>query len=88
MHIFRFPIELCTIISGLNVVAFRKEFSALCQHSEEISNSVSLLYKLVLQNQPNGDVGKKKEDDVAQFCKGYSAIIDQCKFMPGDIENP
>lgn len=52
-----------------------------------MSSSVSLLSKIVLQHQPDCDVGKKKEDDVAQFCKGYSAIIDQHKFMFGDIEH-
>jgi hypothetical protein len=52
-----------------------------------MSSSVSLLSKIVLQHQPDCDIGKKKEDDVAQFCKGYSAIIDQHKFMSGDIEH-
>lgn len=52
-----------------------------------MTNSVSLLSKIVLQYQPDCDVGKKKEDDVAQFYKGYSTIIDQRKFMSGDIEN-
>jgi hypothetical protein len=52
-----------------------------------MTSLVSLLSKIVLQHQPDCNVWKKKEDDVAQFYKGYSAIIDQRKFMPGDIEN-
>jgi hypothetical protein len=52
-----------------------------------MNSSVSLLYKIVLQHQPDCNVGKKKEDNIAQFYKGHSAIIDQYKFMPGDIEN-
>jgi hypothetical protein len=68
-------------------VNFRKELSALWQHSEEMTRSVSLLSKIVLQHQPDCNVGKKKEDNVAQFYKGHSAIIDQYEFMPGNIEN-
>ena len=40
-----------------------------------------------LQYRPDCDIGNKKEDEVAQFCKSYSAIIDHRKFMTGDIEN-
>jgi hypothetical protein len=56
---------------------------ALCGDDQ----SDSLLSKIVLQYELGCNVWKKKEDDVAQFCKGYSAIIDQRKFMPGDIKN-
>ncbi len=78
---------MCIIIVGTKSAEYRKELSALWQHSEEMTRSVSLLSKIVLQHQPDCNVGKKKEDNVAQFYKGHSAIIDQYEFMPGNIEN-
>ena len=48
----------------------REEVQRLCEYSEEMNSSVSLLSKIVLQYQPDCDVGKKKEDDVAQATPG------------------
>jgi hypothetical protein len=52
-----------------------------------MTRSVSRLFKIVLQHHPDSDIRKKKKDDVAQFHKSYSAIIDQSKFVARDIEN-
>jgi hypothetical protein len=44
------------------------------------------LFDLLSQHQSDCDVWQAEEDDIAKFCKSYSAIIDQHKFMLGDIE--
>jgi hypothetical protein len=38
------------------------------------------------QHQSDCDVWQAEEDNITDFCKGYSAIIDQHKFMLGDIK--
>jgi len=49
-------------------------------------NSASFLSDLLTQHQPDCCVWQAEEDNVTEFCKGYSAIIDQHKFMVGDIK--
>jgi hypothetical protein len=40
-----------------------------------------------LQHPSDCDIRNKKEDEVAQLYKSHAAIIDQRKFMPGDVKN-
>jgi hypothetical protein len=44
------------------------------------------LSDLLPQHQSDCDVWQAEEDNITEFCKGYSAIIDQHKFMLGDLE--
>jgi hypothetical protein len=44
------------------------------------------LSNLLPEHQSDCDVRQAEEDNITEFCKGYSAIIDQHKFMLGDIK--
>jgi hypothetical protein len=49
-------------------------------------NSASFFSDPLPQHQPDCNVRQAEEDNIAEFCKGYPAIIDQHKFMMGDIK--